>query len=219
MKLKEFLDVGRPTLGRGSLESQLSENTYKLTFSERFGATWQVDKYTGNLYCDNNKLTSLEGCPKSITGTFSCSKNNLITLEGAPQKVGGGFYCVNNKLTSLKGVPTLVEGDFNCGDNKLVSLEGIASEIAGDLDCCDNLLTSLEGIHKHIKHIGGHAYFQNNPIKSHVLGLLRISGLQGVILGSRDVERIINKYLKGDRDILACQEELIAAGREDFAQL
>ena len=33
-------------------------------------------------YCNNNRLTSLEGCPKSVGGDFSCHDNNIETFEG-----------------------------------------------------------------------------------------------------------------------------------------
>ena len=52
-----------------------------------------------------------------------------------------------------------------------------------------------------------------------LLGLLLIDGLQKVFLDNMKVRVIINKHLKGDRDVFACQEELIEAGFEDFAQL
>ena len=65
---------------------------------------------SGNFWCDNNKLTSLEGAPQSVDGYFDCSANKLTSLEGAPQSVGGSFYCYNNKLTSLKGFPMEIKG-------------------------------------------------------------------------------------------------------------
>ena len=60
--------------------------------------------------------------------------------------------------------------------------------------------------------------FTNNPIESHVLGLLKIKGLQEVRLDDIQLTKIINKYLPLG-DLLDCQEELIEAGYEEFAQL
>ena len=80
----------------------------------------------GDFLCSgNNKLTSLEGCPKSVGGSFHCSRNNnLISLQGSPENVGGNFYCDYNKLTSLQGSPKSVGGDFWCsGNNNLTSLQ------------------------------------------------------------------------------------------------
>ena len=65
-----------------------------------------------------------------------------------------------------------------------------------------------------------------NPIKSHVLGLLKIKGLRSVSLDNKEVADIINKYLFGAtgkdpsiRDIVDCQEELMDNDLEDYALL
>ena len=52
----------------------------------------------GNFNCFNNKLTSLENCPKTVDGTFACSYNNLTSLTGAPKSVGRDFYCGFNEI-------------------------------------------------------------------------------------------------------------------------
>ena len=59
---------------------------------------------TGHFYCNENKLTSLRGCPKEIGGDFDCSWNHLTTLKHSPKKVSGVFFCDNNYLTNLKFV-------------------------------------------------------------------------------------------------------------------
>jgi len=52
---------------------------------------------------DGCNMTSLRGCPESISGKgsayhgdFNCSENNLESLEGAPKIVTGSFNCGNN---------------------------------------------------------------------------------------------------------------------------
>ena len=76
-------------------------------------------KVSGNFWCDNNQLTTLEGCPTEVGGSFGCSNNQLTTLEGCPKTVGGGFYCSGNKLTTLEGCPKTVGGGFYCYGNPL----------------------------------------------------------------------------------------------------
>jgi hypothetical protein len=71
----------------------------------------------GSFFCYNNKLTSLENCPKTVGGYFNCSINELTSLKGAPSSVGRHFYCSNNLLTSLEFAPKSVGGDFHCNDN------------------------------------------------------------------------------------------------------
>ena len=146
-------------------------------------------------------------------------KSILSILGKQPKKIKRDFICSSMRLTSLEGSPKEVGGAFLCSSNKLTSLEGISPIIGLQLSCIANKLTSLHNIHKQIKHIGGYVSFENNPIKSHVLGLLLIDGLTKVWLENTIVQKIINKHLAGDRDVFACQEELIEAGLEDYAQL
>ena len=164
-------------------------------------------------------ILSVKGVlPDYFNGTIFASDLNLTSLEGSPSIIDT-LYCDNNQLGSLKGGPTTVKNNFVCENNKLTSLEGAPSSVGGYFACFENKLTSLHNIHKQIKHIGLYAYFECNPITSCVLGLLLIDGLEKVYLDTNGVEDIINKHLKGDRDVFACQEELIEAGYEEFAQL
>ena len=179
----------------------------------------QEDPYPGDFYCSNNNLTSLEGAPSVVNNDFYCSNNKLTSLEGAPSAVKGDFVCSYNKLTSLEGAPSVVNGGFYCSNNNLTSLEGAPSVVSGYFSCPNNKLTSLAGIHKIIKEIHGAAYFRSNPIKSSVLGLMRIKGLTKVFLDNKQVMDILNKYLEGDRDIIKCQSELLDAGLEEYAKL
>jgi hypothetical protein len=48
---------------------------------------------------------------------------------------------------------------------------------------------------------------------------MRIKGLTMVYLDNKQVMDILNKYLKGDRDIIRCQSELLDAGLEEYAKL
>lgn len=158
----------------------------------------QPHKFNRDYYCNHIQLTSLQGSPSLVTGSFHCYNNDLTSLKGGPKDVSKDFHCFNNELVSLEGAPTIIGGNFYCSGNKL---------------------TSLKGIHKIIKLIGSVGYFDNNLITSNVLGLLKIEELRQVKLDEKKVERIINKHLKGDRDIFACQEDLVNAGFEDFAKL
>jgi Leucine-rich repeat (LRR) protein len=189
--------------------------------------------------CTHLRLTSLEGCPKNVTGSFDCQANQLTSLLGCPAKVGsfscydnkltsleggpveikdGGYSCSDNLLTSLLGCPTEIKGTFNCYNNKLSSLAGFPAKLDGRGNCYGNNLTSLQGIHKQLKEAKS-LDFSANPIKSHVLGLLKIKGLETIELSRKGVQDIINKHLAGERDVMACQDELMDAGFEEYAKL
>ena len=73
-------------------------------------------KVSGHFYCDDSKLTSLEGSPQEVGDYFSCSGNNIISLKGGPKKVGSDLYCDRTKITSLEGAPEYVGGYFYCGN-------------------------------------------------------------------------------------------------------
>jgi hypothetical protein len=130
---------------------------------------------------------------------FEAEERSILSVMGKQKDpFPRVFYCSYNQLTSLQGAPSVVKGGFVCANNKL---------------------TSLAGIHKIVKEIHGCADFNGNLIKSNVLGLMRIKGLTRVFLDNEQVENILNKYLKGDRDIIKCQSELLDAGLEEFAKL
>ena len=153
-------------------------------------------------------------------GSFNCSYNELTSLEGVPRHIDVGIYCSHNELTSLEGAPSHVNGNFDCSYNKLTSLEGAPSRVNGGFDCFDNKLTSLKDVYKHIAEIKGVLCAIENPISSHVLGLLLIKGVTKVRLDNGQVEEILNRHLgKGRVGMLMAQEELIEAGLEEFAQL
>jgi hypothetical protein len=67
-----------------------------------------------NVRLNDKNLTRIPFNFRSITGDFYCYNNNLTSLEGAPKEVGGDFYCYNNNLTSLEGAPEIIKGEFIC---------------------------------------------------------------------------------------------------------
>ena len=117
----------------------------------------------GNFHCNQNKLTSLEGCPKSVLGTFDCSINQLSSLEGCPETIGGDFYCYSNWLTDLVGGAVEVGADFMCSHNELTSLKGCPKIVGKYFDCKRNKLTNIDYIPESL---GGKFKCLDNPIGS-----------------------------------------------------
>lgn len=135
----------------------------------------------------------------------------------------GDLNVEGQMLSTLAGLgfqDIIIERDFECGNNFLTSLEGCPKIVKRDFDCNDNKLVSLKDIHKHVHEIGGNIYLEGNQITSHVLGLLKIKRLRAVRMSNNpNIEQIINRHLRGGRNLLACQEEMMDAGLDDFAQL
>ena len=153
---------------------------------------------------------------KRYEGHFSVADMNLESLNGCPSEVVGQFVCANNKLTNLIGGPTEVKF-INAYGNNLTSLSGAPSIIHRSGDFKENKLENLHNIHKEILE-AEELWFQDNPIKSHILCLLKIRNLKIVYFDDKTLESIITKYLPRG-NLLECQQELIDAGFEDFAQL
>ena len=78
----------------------------------------KFNKVNGSFYCDNNKLTTLEGCPKEVNGYFSCIYNELTSFEFAPKIIRGEFICWNNNIKSFEYFPYVKNG-FYCEGNPI----------------------------------------------------------------------------------------------------
>lgn len=153
-----------------------------------------------------------------VSELFEEKERNILNVLGKqPEHYDGDFTCADKSLLSLKGAPKIVTGSFYCQRNYLDSLDHVP-ESMNYLNFYENELESLHNIHKKIKHCGI-ANFEKNPIKSHVLGLLLIKGLTHIWIDKQHLAKILNKHLNGERDVFACQEELIEKGFEEFAQL
>ena len=115
---------------------------------------------------------------------------------------------------------------YSSGEEPVHDFTGFPKTIKADLVFEDNCtFTSLKGIDKHFTEVHGKIYFDANKIKSNVLGVLKIKGVTEVSTGADyrkqhgwKLEEILNKHLR-DGDIMDCQDELIDAGLEEYAQL
>jgi len=122
----------------------------------------KFNKVSGDFYCTDNNLNTLEGSPESVGWSFYCGENNLTTLKGGPEEVGREFRCSFNQLTTLEGCPKRVDRDFFCSNNQLTTLEGGPEFVGGDFYCYNNPLTSVE----YPEFVGGNFICRNNPLTS-----------------------------------------------------
>ncbi len=79
----------------------------------------KFNKVSGYFNCSNNRLTSLENCPKYVGKMFRCDENNLTSLEHSPEFIGGDFDCYWNPLESLDGLK-IPYNDFYCINKKVL---------------------------------------------------------------------------------------------------
>ena len=124
---KEFLDQNtrgswslNPTSGDADVDGDFdcSRGNLKDFKGVRFG------RVSGNFYCGNNSLTSLEGAPESVGGDFSCHSNSFTSLEGAPESVGGSFYCdaFSTSDWNLEGKLKILETGSEADKNLMATL-------------------------------------------------------------------------------------------------
>jgi hypothetical protein len=123
-------------------------------------------------------------------------------------------------LTSFVGCSQIIKGSLYSHRNKLLtSLEGGPSFVGKNvyLSTCTKL-TSIQNIHLYFPEVHGSFYFNDVGVMEHMLGLLRVRGLQGITLDDNKLEAILRKYLNGG-DLLACAVELFEAGYVKQAKL
>ena len=107
---------------------------------------------------------------------------------------------------------------FDASNSSLSSIEGLPNEVRTNINLRGSKIVSLSGINNVIKRIGGTFYGASNM--THILGLLRIDGLDHVDLGDTQLNSIMNKYIgQGTDGIMKAQAELYDAGFPEQARL
>lgn len=117
-----------------------------------------------NVYLNNRRLTKLPIKFGEVSGEFHCSNNRLISLDGCPKRVGEIFNCDYNELTSLKGGPNWVGGDFSCDSNSLTNLKGFPEKVGGNFWCQYNNIFDFRGIGENSLGVYNKFICRSNPI-------------------------------------------------------
>jgi len=152
----------------------------------------------------------------------------LSTLVGLPKKMprGGTLIVVSEFLKNYEGIPRKIDFvSFNCPK---AEFSGGTCDVGVNLKIHSAPNNSLSGIHRVFNSVGI-ALSVDSIIDRGYLNVFRIQQLPKIYVfkaGSyfsvpeyRELEKIINKHLQNDRDILECQEELISAGFKTQATL
>jgi hypothetical protein len=131
---------GTYTINDGIIDVDGNVNLARLKIDK---IPFKFGKVTGDFYCNNNNLNSLDGSPYEVGGDLSANINRLISLEGGPKKVGGNYHCLgqdfSNILTliSLKGSPLEVGGYINCKKNNICNFYGFDTIFPDELSEVD----------------------------------------------------------------------------------
>jgi hypothetical protein len=96
-------DLGTVTWNSATRSVDVSGCVY-LSGKDLTKLPFQFGKVGESFWCSDNRLTSLDGCPKEVVRNFGCSNNRLTSLEGAPKEVGWGFGCSADDLTDVSAL-------------------------------------------------------------------------------------------------------------------
>jgi hypothetical protein len=95
------------------------------------------------LYCDENKLTTLNLSNSIHLVSFSCSKNQLSILDISKNKYLQYLNCSYNKFTNLNLYENLTLTILNCNSNLLANLDVSKNTVLLSIDCNNNKLQTL----------------------------------------------------------------------------
>ena len=141
----------------------------------------------------------------------------------------GSLLIDTQELRSYEGFPRIVHGSLAINAQSFPnSFEGFPEVLCGPLIVVGLEHFSLEGIHKHLK------MFKPNTsslISIHtryhkgLLSALLIENCKGINTTMNTYNdtgkavKIVNNHLRGERDVVSCKRELIAAGLKEFAKV
>ena len=105
-----------------------------------------VEHFTAlkTLYCDANKLTSLDVSKNTALTELDCGDNQLTSLNVSQNTALKRLYCYDNQLTSLDVSKNTALTTLSCGSNQLTSLDVSKNTALTRLRCAYNQLTSLD---------------------------------------------------------------------------
>lgn len=187
---------------------------HKFTFNR---LPFRIRKLTGDLtFTHNESLTNLRGFPVEVTGSVRLNVlRNLGSLQHFPAKVGETVWIENcNALDDIKGLPPIINGDFllkNLG--KYYDLDHLPNQINGSFGITGENLKKL---------------FLLKIFKVTGITNIKITDLNLINFSVKTNEKtskllklneLFNKYYKKGRDMLNCQDELIEAGLEEYAEI
>lgn len=150
-------------------------------------------------------------------GQILLNASRLKSFEGFPDRISA-------RGSKEYGTAALVAITIN---NELQTLDGISRQINGDLrlGLCHNI--NWSNAHKHFDYIDGFVTVSNSyngpmlwALKIPKLRMLHFDSISKATPEQAQLMSILAKHLRTpERNVLACQEELIDNGLKDYAEL
>lgn len=173
----------------------------------------------------NSGITDLSTLCVDEVGLLNVSKNPITSFENCP-KITNKAVFEKTKISSLKGISQFAKQIEVFGCSELTTIDEHLPKVKffGAAQCG---LITLKDIHKMMPNLQT-IQVAFNPIKSNILGILRLPKLKFFLFGREGNDdsdfykaaSIVDKYvLKGDRNIIACQKELYDNDLDEYAEL
>lgn len=118
------------------------EWNFNLSNNKLTSLDWCPKKVTGDFNCRDNKLKSLKWWPIDVWGAYNCALNYWLSFIWAPEKVDS-FYWVMCLSGSLEWCPKIINKDFLITANNLWSLKWSPEVIWWNFWIAANNLTTL----------------------------------------------------------------------------
>jgi hypothetical protein len=97
----------------------------------------------GNVNLSHKRFKKLPLNFRTVSKTFWADFNKLTSIDGSPKSVTN-YFCDNNRLTSLVGCPQLIKGNLMCSYNEIETFDGLNFiEIGKEFDCYGNPIWSI----------------------------------------------------------------------------
>ena len=96
------------------------------------------------LFCYDNQLTELDVSHNTALTELACSGNQLTSLDVSHNTALTGLYCFKNQLTTLDVSNNTALTWLSCGYNQLTALEVSNNTALTNLSCDGNRLTTLD---------------------------------------------------------------------------
>ena len=143
---REYISTQFDSDDDGILDTAEREAVTEIDVSNKNITTLKGIEYFSKLetlYCNKNKLSSLDVSQNTALTYLDCSENQLTSLEVSDNTNLMMLLCYQNELNSLDVTrnPALIT--LNCSKNNLTSLDVSKHTALTNLKCSENQLTSL----------------------------------------------------------------------------
>jgi hypothetical protein len=206
-----------------SLYSRYIENLKEIIKKLKDKQSQKSKSFSNSEYKEIIKsLTDLD--LSNVTNSLSITAGYLTSLEGCPEKLNNLRIISNKEILSLHGCPIRIENNIDFNNSKIKDIDFLPQKIGNQLSLTRTDITSLAGIGRKFVRSCKYLEITENDLNSSILGILLIQKLESFRFYSKSVDylkvsTIINKHLKGERDLISCKEELMAAGFKELAKL